>query len=157
MGRGGVGGERVQTGCTRAQMCAMAREGGGECARLSCECAREGMGDQKPQICEAPHLKEGEQVGLPMGPVRVPGWFARAGARSPCGPSSHSCPTLSGMGAMPAPWPPAWRHPNIGGHHRFTRGILRGRGRGHSQEPLGKPESKGSPRQKRDSRIRGQS
>lgn len=77
-----------------------------------------------------------------MGPVSVPGWCARAGARSACGPSSHSCPTLSGMGAVLAPWPPAWRHPNIGGRHRFTRGILRGRGKGHSQEPQGRPELK---------------
>lgn len=72
---------------------------------------------------QRPHLKEGEQIGLPIGPVSVPGWCARAEARSTCSPSSHSCPTLSGMVAMPAPWPPAWWHPNIDGHHRFTRGI----------------------------------
>lgn len=39
--------------------------------------------------------------------------------------------------------------PTLRGHHRFTRGILRGRGKGHSQEPLGRPESKGSPRQRK--------
>lgn len=87
---------------------------------------------------QRPHLKEGEQIGLPTGPVSVPGWYARAEARSTCSPSSHSCPTLSGMVAMPAPWPPAWWHPNIDGHHRFTRGILRGRGKGRSQETRGK-------------------
>ena len=50
---------------------------------------------------------------------------------------------------MPAPRPPAWWHPNIGEHHRFTRGILRGRGKGHSQETRGKPESK------RESKTKG--
>lgn len=60
MGRGGVGGERVQkTGCTRAQVCAMAQEGGGECARLSCECARVGMGDQSHKYVRPPPPKGG--------------------------------------------------------------------------------------------------
>lgn len=49
---------------------------------------------------------------------------------------------------MPAPWPPAWWHPNIDGHHRFTRGILRGRGKGCSQETRGKPELKGESKTK---------
>lgn len=97
---------------------------------------------------QRPHLKEGEQIGLPIGPVSAPGWCARAEARSTCSPSSHSCPTLSGMVAMPAPWPPAWWHPNIDGHHRFTRGILRGRGKGRSQETRGKPELKGESKTK---------
>lgn len=97
---------------------------------------------------QRPHLKEGEQIGLPIGPVSVPGWCARAEARSTCSPSSHSCPTLSGMVAMPAPWPSAWWHPNTDGRHRFTRGILRGRGKGRSQETRGKPEVKGESKTK---------
>lgn len=36
---------------------------------------------------QRPHLKEGEQIGLPIGPVSVPGWCARAEARSPCSPA----------------------------------------------------------------------
>lgn len=55
VGRGGVSGERVQkTGCTRVQVCAMAREGGGECARLSCECAREGWGTRSHKYVRPP-------------------------------------------------------------------------------------------------------
>lgn len=51
-------------------------------------------------------------------------------------------------GGYAGPWPPAWWHPNIDGHHRFTRGILRGRGKGCSQETRGKPELKGESKTK---------
>lgn len=69
----------------------MACEGGGECARLSCECTRVGTGTQSHRYVR-PHLQEGEQIGLPVGLGSVPGWCARAGARSPCGPSSPQLP-----------------------------------------------------------------
>lgn len=40
-----MGGDMGRRAAWRAWVCAMAWEGGGECARLSCECARVGMGD----------------------------------------------------------------------------------------------------------------
>lgn len=52
-----------------------------------------------------------------------PGWQLG----TPVAPAPHSSPPSR---AVLAPRPPAWQPPNIGKHHRFTKGILRGKGKG---------------------------
>lgn len=83
-----------------------------------------------------PQPLEGKQLDFPMGSVSGPGGVQEQELGAPHhGPSSPRLPHPQWMVAMPATWPPAWQHPNMGERHRFTRGILRGRGKGHSQEP----------------------
>lgn len=90
---------------------------------------------------ETPSLED--RVGLPVGSVSVPGCVQGQELGAPHhGPSSPWLPHPQWMVAMPATWPPAWQHPNMGGHHRFTRGILRGRGKMRSQEPGSRPKQK---------------
>lgn len=96
-----------------------------------------------------PQPLEGKQLDLPMGSVSGPGGVQEQELGAPHhGPSSPRLPHPQWMVAMPATWPPAWQHPNMGEHHRFTRGILRGRGKGHSQEPRSRLKRRKSSRQR---------
>lgn len=71
-----------------------------------------------------PQPLEGKQLDLPMGSVSGPGGVQEQELGAPHhGPSSPRLPHPQWMVAMPATWPPAWQHPNMGEHHRFTRGI----------------------------------
>lgn len=66
----------------------------------------------------------GQTTGLAHGVSEWSRRCARAGAGGPHhGPRSPRLPHPQWMVAMPATWPPAWQHPNMGEHHRFTRGI----------------------------------
>lgn len=91
---------------------------------------------QKPQIGEAPHLKEGEQLGLPVG-QRV---FLRCEPRQ--SRSAHSRRALSRMGVKQAALGPCSRCPNLGGHQDSPGESQGEKGKG-TVKNQGQPESRG--------------
>lgn len=93
----------------------------------------------------SPQTLEGKRLGLPMGSVSVPGGVQGQELGAPHhGPSSPRLPPPpsvdGGYAGHLASCLAAPQHG--GGHHRFTRGILRGRGKVHSQEPRGRLKQK---------------
>lgn len=78
----------------------------------------------------------GHMLGLAHGISECPRLCARTGARSP--PPWPQFPMVappSVDGGYAGHLASCLAAPQHGGHHRFTRGILRGRGKMHSQEP----------------------
>lgn len=92
----------------------------------------------------SPQTLEGKRLGLPMGSVSVPGGVQGQELGAPHhGPSSPRLPPPSVDGGYAGHLASCLAAPQHGGgHHRFTRGILRGRGKVHSQEPRGRLKQK---------------
>lgn len=74
----------------------------------------QGVGTHSHKYVKPPTTR-GQAGGLAHVASECSGWYTGVGVGAPKAPTPHSCPTLSGMAPMLAPWPPAWQHPNMGG------------------------------------------